>query len=271
MLRFSIMTGIILSTLNPYQLKAFDNTNDREQHTTAVASSPLYDQERQEVSRAERRPTEMELCIDRLQEQQGITIPPEGRSAYFPDGTWVCTLYPDHYIPNMALLDRHGEWEREQKYQQQYSQFLDNNRPLIEKLDKISGERAYYYDCPSTNYIKRAIKDGQPFADLEIGFFALRHREDNRVLMEVFKGISPEERKKYFDNLLFLFSPKFEELTNRMMGEREHNTLKGLEKEIMQLLYDPSKTDLSVILKPLKIKSLFEAEGDSQPASSSQE
>lgn len=269
MLRFSIMTGIILSTLNPYQLKAFDNDNDSGQHTTAVASSPLYDQERQEVQRPTSPLTEMERQILEL-EKQGITMPPEGLKAFLPDGTLVATLYPDHYVPNMALLDPHGECEREQKFQQQYSQFLNENQRLIEKLDEISGERAFYYDCPSTNYIKRALIDGQPFANLEIGFFALRHREDNRVLMEVFKGISLEERKKHFDNLLFLFTPKFEELTTQMMGEKEYNTLKGLEEEIMQLPYDPSQTDLLAILKSLKIKSLFEEE-DSHPASSSQE
>ncbi|MBL8676640.1 MAG: hypothetical protein JNJ47_04355, partial [Alphaproteobacteria bacterium] len=187
------------------------------------------------------------------------------------DGREIIRLYPDGYTANMAFFDPTGIWEKEQERKQQYALFLEKNEFLIEKLDKISGERAFNCEnSPSTNYIWRAIIDGQPFANLEIGFFALKHKEDRRVLMEVFKGITPEERKKLFGMLCFQFSPKFENFTTQMIGEEEHRRLKSLEEEIMKLPYDSSKTDLLAILKSLKIKSLFEKE-DSQLVSSSQQ
>ncbi|MBY0272999.1 MAG: hypothetical protein K2X02_06295 [Alphaproteobacteria bacterium] len=270
MLRFSIMTGMILSTLNPHSLKAFNDDNNSSDRRSIIAVSSSSVDDAQQVSNPERPLTGMERSIYEL-EQKGITIPPEGQPAYLPDGTWVCTLYPEGYTLNMAIFDRSGEWRKEQERKQQYALFLEKNEFLIEKLDKISGERAFNCEnSPSTNYIWRAIIDGQPFANLEIGFFALKHREDSRVLMEVFKGITPEERKKLFGMLCFQFSPKFENFTTQMIGEEEHRRLKSLEEEIMKLPYDSSKTDLLAILNSLKIKSLFEKE-DSQPASSSQE
>lgn len=244
MLRFSIIIGIILSTLNSHSLKAFDGEVD-DTPISLMTVKTLF------------KPSET-VSLDSLRDKFTTTgkMDPNGVGFMVQiDGVLVevARLYPNGLELNKGW---HKQWRREKERQEKLSKFKKPHESLIKKLDELSKSRSK--PCLSTRYASIASSGDKVTANLGIALLTLKHKKDKSLLLEIFKGIPIEGRKVRFNTLLFETTPQ---LTNSSNCQA-HETLRALKEEIMGLPFDLSKTDLLAMLNSLDIKSLFE---DKQP------
>jgi hypothetical protein len=162
----------------------------------------------------------------------------------------------------MSVFDPDGERRKQEERNRKRSAFEETHQILMKRLDKISLGELHLGTPLSTHYALRASAEDEVGANLEIGFLALKHRKDKRLLREIFKGIPVAMRKEFFDVLLFENSPPYSPLptSTNLLTQDTYIALQCLEEEVMGLPFNSSKTDLLAILKSLCIKSLFKEE-----------